>query len=283
VNADKALADKWLALAKKVGDDTFEKKFLAFDTLPQGVTTSPSLLQRSLFAENVFASTQKTLDFLKDLQTAYNNTNQAWPGLMLGEFQKPRIADVIDSAEKLHAAHGITLLLKGSPFVLYGDELELHGNNDHMKWSSQENCGFSSNATLKISDCANSVQDLDSHGAGQNLFSLYKRLNKLRKEPSLAWGDVQIKLTDAENVVSFVREAEGFDRFLVAANVNTDKKPASNDFESLYGIPRNGTVAFFYSGSQASLSEFKVGLEVFTGRILLKPGELLVVKFDKRV
>jgi len=176
-------------------------------------------------------------------------------------------------------AHGISLLLRGTSFVLYGDELELNDQTNYMKWNSQLNCGFSKNSTLGINDCENSVQDLDSHGAEQNLLGLYKKLSKLRKEPSFAWGTIDFAKEKTENIVSFVREAEGFDGYLVASNFNLNKKSTSNDFRNLHNIPKNGTVSYFYSNSETSVNDFKVGNEVSTEKIILKPGELLVVRF----
>jgi len=180
-------------------------------------------------------------------------------------------------------AHSISLLLKGTSFVLYGDELELKDQADYMKWNSQLNCGFSENTTLKINKCENSVQYLDSHGAEQNLLDIYKKLSKLRKEPSFAWGTVNFASDNGESIISFVREAKGFDGYLVASNFNMNKKSSSNNFQELHGIPKNGTVSYFYPNSEKSVDDFKVGNEVSTEKIILKPGELLIVRFDKRV
>ena len=167
-------------MAKQVSDDTFEKKFLSFDTFPSDLHHQPSLLHKPLFTENVFADQQSTQNFLNNFQ----HQNETWPALVLGDFNnKQRISSVITNRGQLHLAHGISLLLRGSPFILYGDELELKtsdSDSSYMKWNSQENCGFSTNLTLTATitaDCQNSVQDLDSHGAGQNLFGLYKRLS----------------------------------------------------------------------------------------------------------
>lgn len=164
---------------------------------------------------------------------------------------------------------------------MYGDELELSKTDEFMRWDSSVNCGFSSNTSLAVGSCENSVQDSSSHGAGQNLIRMYEKLAMLRKEPSFSWGDIKIEIEKTENIVSFVREAEGFEGYLVAANVN--KKSGSTDFKTLHNIPKNATVSYFYSDNESSSNEFSVGLEVFTERIMLKPGELLVVKFDKRV
>ena len=80
-------------------------------------------------------------------------------------------------------------------------------------------------------------------------------------------------------MVSFVRKAVGFDGYLVAANVD-GVSSGSIDFESLHDIPNNGTVEYLYADDLTSIKELGAGSQVMTGKIILKPGELLVVRFD---
>lgn len=291
VDADRELLQKWLDITEQVGDDTFETKFLAFDKFATPVAeaaggtntyTNPSTIQQPLFSKNIYTSTAEIKTFLLKLQESYNDFGQKiWPSYFTSEYQTERISRLINNKKQLQVTHGLLLLLKGTPFLMYGDELELSKTDEFMRWDSSVNCGFSSNTSLSVGSCENSVQDSSSHGAGQNLIRMYEKLAMLRKEPSFSWGDIKIEIEKTENIVSFVREAEGFEGYLVAANVN--KKSGSTDFKTLHNIPKNATVSYFYSDNESSSNEFSVGLEVFTERIILKPGELLVVKFDNRV
>ena len=167
------------------------------------------------------------------------------------------------------------LLAKGTPFILYGDELEFDNADKFMKWDNTVSCGFSANASV-ATHCDNSFQNAFSHGADLNLFGMYKRLTQLRKEPSLSWGDVKFADDQSNaNIISFVRQADGYDGYLIAANLLS--KSNSIDFKSLHKLSEtNGLVSYFYS--ESSLDKFKIDSEVSIERIILKPGEFLVVK-----
>lgn len=283
-NVDKELLQKWTELAKKVGEEEFETKFIAFHPYNPvaGDDVQASIAIKSLLTKNLYRSNGGKQAFLKSFKARYENDDEKlWPSYMTGDYLSDRLGSIIGDKKQLEVTHGILLLLKNTPVILYGDELEFSGHDEYMKWDSSLNCGFSSNKTMKIDQvCENSVRDSFSHGAGENLVRMYESLSLLRMEPSFLWGDVEIN-ENVESIFSFVREAPGFDGYLVAANV-ADRKSGSTDFETLHSIPKNGTVSYFYSNSELSLNEFKVGMEVYTERILLKPGELLVVRFDKR-
>ena len=122
-------------------------RYLSFDNFPQSepdtVTeeTYPSLLQKLLLSKNVFNSNEDTRTFLKDMKAA--SESDIWPALVTNDgFGKPRISSILRDRKQLHVAHGISLLLKGTPFFLYGDELA--GESEKMKWDYSPNCGFSS-------------------------------------------------------------------------------------------------------------------------------------------
>lgn len=283
-NVDKKLIQKWTELAQKIGAEEFETKFIAFHPYnpAAGDDIQASTAIKTLLTRNLYESDGGKEEFLKSFQARYeDDDNKLWPSYMTGDYSSDRLGSIIKDKKQLEVTHGILLLIKNTPFILYGDELEFSGRDEYMKWDSSLNCGFSSNKTIQIDQaCENSVRDSFSHGAGENLVRMYEKLSLLRKEPSFLWGNVEIN-DNVESIFSFVREAPGFDGYLVAANV-ADKKSGSTDFESLHNIPKNGTVSYFYSNNEMSVNEFKVGMEVYTERILLKPGELLVVRFDKR-
>lgn len=279
-DADSAKLKEFVETAKQISTDTFESKFIGFlpyapETLPEEL---PSTLFRAPLTENPFATQETKQAFLSGLQK--ESEKNVWPSFLTSDYSSNRLSAIITDLKQLRIAHGMMLLLKSTPFVLYGDELEMDKKNQFMKWNSAANCGFSSNKTVSVGDCTNTANDLTSHGAGNNLVKIYRQLALLRTEPSFAWGALNMN-SEATNVVSFVREAPGFDGYLVAANV-ADKASGSTNFKALHNIPKNGTVSYFYSDSELSAKEFAVGLNVATEKIILKPGELLVVRFDKR-
>lgn len=279
-DADSADLKNFIETAKQISADTFESKFIGFlpyapETLPEEL---PSTLFKAPLTQNPFGSQEAKQAFLSGLVEESEKT--VWPSFLTGDYSADRLSTIITDKKQLHVAHGMLLLLKSTPFVLYGDELEFKGTSEFMKWDRSASCGFSANKSVSVGDCANTACDLTSHGAGNNLIRLYRDLAMLRHEPSFAWGALNIN-TAATDVVSFVREAPGFDGYLVAANV-ADSSTGSTNFRALHNIPKNGTVEYFYSNNELSAKEFEVKLSVVTEKIILKPGELLVLRFAKR-
>lgn len=278
-DADSAKLKEFIETAKKISEDTFESKFIGFlpyapKTLPDEL---PSILFKGPLTQNPFSNQEAKQTFLSGLVEESEKTCSSF---LTGDYSSDRLSTIITDKKQLHVAHGMLLLLKSTPFVLYGDELELKGTTEFMKWDGSASCGFSANKSLSVGDCTNTANDLTSHGAGNNLIRLYRDLAMLRHEPSFAWGAININ-TESANVISFVREAPGFDGYLVAANV-ADSSTGSINFRALHDIPKNGTVSYFYTNSEFSAKEFVVGLHIVTEKIILKPGELLVLRFDKR-
>lgn len=110
-----------------------------------------------------------------------------------------------------------------------------------------------------------------------SLVQIYNKLSELRDEPSLSWGDVNFNTTDNQ-VVSFVREATGFDRYLIAANTGDEEK--SVDFHAKHNVPNIGKLVFLHSPENLVQSgDFKVGEELSVENVSLQPGQLLVAKF----
>lgn len=181
--------------------------------------------------------------------------------------------------EILPVYHAIVLLLKGTPIILYGDELAFSKGEKLMKWDNSAACGFSSNSSLKL-NCDMSVKESFAHGTGKSLPVIYRELIKLRQEPSFVWGDLRFNSNSSENVISFVREASGFDGFLVAANTDKDKAFLL-DFKEMYGLPDKANVAYFYS-SDGDNKDFQTGAEISTDNIKLKRAEFLVLRFSRK-
>ena len=171
--------------------------------------------------------------------------------------------------------------------MLYGDELGMKhlpniNTSDLMKWDSSNLCGFSTlNKTLvlnRLSDknCNDNAQIAFAHGAGQTLAQIYKELAKLRQEPSFQWGQITTPMDKSNTLITFVREAKGFKGYLVAINFSTNKSLVVYE-----DLPVNGIVKYFYTDPSTHSKQLIIGAEVVLSNILLKPGEMIVVEFDR--
>ncbi len=122
--------------------------------------------------------------------SALYKDESAWPVLQLGEVNSKRIKGLFENSQMFQLAHGMVLLLKGTPFVLFGDEIELKGGNEienTMQWdTSSMGCGFTDNQ-----DVGHFFKDSTSClNAGQfKLRTMYKNLTALRQEPAFKNGN----------------------------------------------------------------------------------------------
>lgn len=118
-----------------------------------------------------------------------------------------------------------------------------------------------------------------AHGMGVSSLEVYQRLNQLRKEPSFSWGEYKDAVTN-DAVFSFVRQAEGFDGYLVVLNFGPNS--ATVDFGGHKDIPSKATVAASTSNfdDPSRSADFKEGTEVnLHNAIHLKKGEGVVFKW----
>ena len=200
----------------------------------------------------------------------------------MGDFESTnkRISNIISEENKnlLKIYQSLIFLLKGTPYLLYGDELEFKTGEKFMKWDKTQNCGFSKNSTVLNSNCEKNVKLQKATGAGKTLTRLYKSMSELRNEPSFQWGRIEF-IKKEENLIGFIREAEGFESYLIAANIGIETKNV--DFKHFFDLKNEkGNVSYFFS-LENNNQEFSVDSEIFLDNILLKFGELLVVKFTR--
>lgn len=171
-------------------------------------------------------------------------------------------------------AHALVLLLKGTPFTLFGDEIELEGKNEienTMQWSKTAlGCGFTDHEEVgnffqSSTNCAN---------AGHNgLIDMYRNLTKLREGAAFSSGD--IKLLGKQEVIAFTRSSTQNNQvYLVLVNTSDRTVETNLDMELL---PGTGSVAYSFSSSGGS--KHKVGENLDKEEVSVSPGELLVVKF----
>jgi len=259
----------------KIAKEAFKPKFVAVYPFTENNGQSKLIDQSLLNINSDIVSNPN--EFIKLLKNLYRESNPN-PAFVLGDFQSPRLSEKINDNSLLNLYHSIALLLKGTPIVLYGDEIELSKNDEFMKWNNEINCGFSSSNVSKQVNCDNNVRK--NLARGETLPRIYKKLSILRQEPSFNWGDISFPdHYHQSNLVSFVRQAADFDGYLVVAN--TGKIESAVDFKSLFkDLNTQATVEYFFSNNNNFKNDFKFNDTVQLNNIYLKQGELLVAKFS---
>jgi alpha-glucosidase len=187
---------------------------------------------------------------------------QAWPNWVLGNHDQVRIVSRVGFRQAKVAAM-MLLTLRGTPTIYYGDEigmvdvpipmdqikdpqgLNMPGKNlsrdpcrTPMQWDSSEYAGFTNikpwlPLERRYARQNVAVQRKDPY----SMLSLYKKLMDLRKnEPSLSIGKF-IPLSSDNQLITYLREAEGYPRFLVLLNLThrpgyfTSNTPMSGKIE----------------------------------------------------
>lgn len=207
------------------------------------------------------------------LKELYSEEDESvWPILKIGDVNSKRIAGLFSSNKVARLVHGLVLLLKGTPFTLFGDEIELEGKNEienMMQWSTDSlGCGFTDNE-----DAGNFFQESTNCLKAEkvDLINMYKNLTKLRQAPAFSNGD--IKLLDLHNVIAFTRSADLNIIYLTVVNP-TERNVDLDLSEKLDHA--SGSVA--YSFSSNGQNRHYVNDNVDLSLVTLSAGELLVIK-----
>ena len=168
-----------------------------------------------------------------------------WPNWVLGNHDQARIATRV-GLQQARVAAMLLLTLRGTPTVYYGDEIGMQdvaipfnevqdpqGLNmpdknlsrdparTPMQWDASDNAGFTKGKPWlrlerKFRRNNVEVQKQDKH----SMLSLYCRLIRLRQnEPSLMIGDFTPVTTAGLNMIAYIRQAEGYDAFLIVLNL----------------------------------------------------------------
>lgn len=170
---------------------------------------------------------------------------KGWPNWVLGNHDQPRITSRVGLMQAKVAAI-MLLTLRGTPTIYYGDEIAMRdvpipfeevqdpqGLNmpdknlsrdparTPMQWDNSEYAGFSTSKPWLRLDKTYRRQNVQAQKEDPySMLLLYKMLIELRhSEPSLMIGNF-IPLIANEQVISYIREWEGRDRFLIVLNLS---------------------------------------------------------------
>lgn len=168
-----------------------------------------------------------------------------WPNWVLGNHDQSRVASRLGS-EQARVAAVLLLTLRGTPTIYYGEEIGMRdvaipyeeiqdpqGKNmpdknlsrdparTPMAWGAGAHGGFSASTPwLRVDSNYQRINVARQEGDPYSMLSLYKKLVKLREqELSLSVGEYVPIYSDHQLIV-FLREKEGHDRFLVLLNLS---------------------------------------------------------------
>lgn len=216
----------------------------------------------------------------------------AWPNWVLGNHDQPRMASKV-GLQQARIAAILLFTLRGTPTVYYGDEIGMRdaviapedirdpqGLNmpnknlsrdpcrTPMHWNNSQHAGFSeSKPWLPVSKYH--IQENVSLEKDDrfSMLSLYKHLLALRqKENSLLFGDYLPVYADQQMIV-YIREAAGSDRFLIALNFS--------HHPCYYNPP------FTWSGTIEIATSLDLHGQHVKGNISLNGDEGIVIRVDK--
>lgn len=262
-------------MADQIHSDTFKYKLIAVHSNKTETENEETYLNLAADFSNTATNDVKNLrTFLAKIISSSSSN-----GYLVNSYNKKRIADLIEP-NLLKIYHSLVLLLKGSPLILYGDEIGLNQQNFRMKWEPIDNCGFSQNKTIKnLADCKNNVKALLAYGSGKTLLKTYNKLIELRGEPSFNWGKVIANENlNKSNVISYLRQADGFDGYLIVANVD-NKQSELVDLMQRHKLKSDtAKVVFFDSVESTNHDDFKVNNTISASHIILHPYELLILQ-----
>jgi len=201
-----------------------------------------SLNQACLSAACIFS-------LVSNWTTGLGNATSNW---QVGNAFVSRVATRVNNVKYVNAINMLLLTLDGIALTFYGDELgltdveynttaadgkvkEQRGWLTPMQWNNSENAGFTRPSVEPYVPVASNfhetnVQTQQAHGSGVTHLGLFHELVRLRRaSESLQWGALQ-GLAVQSSVLLYVREADGFNPFLVA--INFGPSPSTVDFEA---------------------------------------------------
>jgi alpha-amylase len=194
----------------------------------------------------------------------------------LTNHDQPRVMTVLGDAAKARVAASAMLMLPGTPFVYYGEEIGMVGPKPDelirtpMQWSAAPNGGFTTGTPwepLQADWKAKNVAAQDS--SRHSLLNHYRKLIQLRNaHPALGRGPLTLLRTDdtTGTIVAWLRSSRD-EAFLIVVNFGPrhgelymerlpwNSLPAGGEYrlESAYADPDNACAGLFYADGNGSI------------------------------
>jgi glycosidase len=237
-----------------VKGSTEQSLLFSTDTKDEGATKKAHIVSnKALMSLKTGCTATCIMDAIMDWKTAAVNVSSNW---QVSGIDMSRVTSRYgNDMTYVNAVNMLLLTLDGTAFPFYGDELGMsdatvndtvtitgkftdvqsgRGQLTPMQWNNFINAGFTAtNVTpwMPISDNyqRTNLQTQQALGSGVNHVKVFSRLVELRqKSESFLFGSLDA--VDVQgNVLMYMREAEGFDSFLIAINFGPVATPV--DFE----------------------------------------------------
>ncbi|KAI9552385.1 hypothetical protein GHT06_022751 [Daphnia sinensis] len=226
---------------------------------------------------------------------------QGWPNWVLGNGDTERMASRLGS-KLIDAMAMVQLLLPGTPFTYYGDEIGMEdvplaggvilscptGNkltaDSHCnqarspyQWDSSSTAGFTNASTpwYPVGSNVGTINAKDQMGATNSYLNIYRELVNLRKQPAIMHGSMSVLNVTTEEIFAFTRIRKGSPGYLVVLNLG--EKEAFVDFSKEPTIPTEAQ-AVIRSSTAVSNSTTR-GSKVDTASVPVGESEGLVLSF----
>ncbi|OWF47094.1 alpha-glucosidase-like [Mizuhopecten yessoensis] len=226
--------------------------------------------------------------------------DDAWPNFQVGNHDNSRVASRVGVARS-GAVTMLLLTLPGTPTSYYGDEIGMqdvfytfqetrdpagiHFGKDGyegrsrdperspMQWSGTTNAGFSSGTPwLHVHENFTKTNVKDQNSDTVSMLNLYRTLAKIRKYPSFQNSQLQYAVTN-DNVVSYVRMALGWTKYLVL--INFGPSTSTDDYSKSPVDSTSGIIVA--TTNNFNLGDFRTGQTISLVNVRLHPGQGLVV------
>jgi len=216
------------------------------------------------------AATGASRGFFKEVAQANAKYPSGRWSPFLTNHDQPRVMTVLGDAAKARVAASAMLMLPGTPFVYYGEEIGMVGQKPDemirtpMQWSSAPNGGFTAGAPWEaLQDDWKTKNVAAQDSSRESLLNHYRKLIQLRNaSPALNRGPLTLVQTDDNTgtIVAWLRSSRD-EAFLIVVNFGPrhgqlymaglpqHALPGGPEdrIESAYADPSNACAGYFYA------------------------------------
>jgi len=196
--------------------------------------------------------------------------NDAWPNFCIGRHDSQRAASRFGS-EKAGALNMILMLLQGTPFTYYGEEIGMTMVGGPMQWNAEANAGFSSAAPWKA--VGSDYQDVNVAKAEEtedSILKVYREMTNLREDEAILFGDTNLFVQDNTFVLSRVKK--GNPGYLLISNFGDSQ--STLNLQELPNIAERGILSV-----SSPKSEMGIGSNIDLANVAVPQGVTFLVTF----
>ena len=204
----------------------------------------------------------------------------AWPNYSLGNDETSRVATRL-GPEKATAMNMILMLLKGTPFTYYGEEIGmvdgasvsryLDSYRTPMLWSAEANAGFTSATPwVPVNSDSQNVNVAKAEDTEDSILKIYREMTNLRENEAILFGDTNLKVQDNAFVLSRVKK--GNPGYLFVSNFGENESVL--DLSQMPNIAERGILSI-----SAPKSELGIGSSIDLANVSVPPKVSYLVTF----